>query len=256
MLKMVLNKNYLLLLLLFVVNAYGVSFHPLMSDICSNNLYIKDTFKSYTAVNSTDYPIGVEIILKKVQKYDNKNREIRENVSNEITWYPKQFIMKPKTQKTFRIQINMENIPKRETAYRIIVKEIPLKFKKYSNKDTVQQPDTIQSSLKMIFTYEGLLFVKKCSYKPKLKVHSFSFDKTHTLINLEIQNIGKASVVPSSKLFDVILFINQKEFYLQGTFNKQARLYPNNTMKFTFKLSKPFLLANTNKAQLNILQKR
>ena len=253
---MVFTKNKLLLLLFFVMNSYAVSFHPLISDICSNNSSIKDTFKSYTAVNAANYPIGVEIILKRVQKYDEQNKEIREDVSNKIQWYPKQFIMQPKTQKNFRIQINMIDIPKKEYAYRLIVKEVPLKFKKYTNNENDSKMDTIKSSLKMIFTYEGFLFVKKCSYKPKLKVTYFKFNKQNNLINLEIQNIGKASTVPSSKLFDVILFINQQEFYLKGDFNKQVRLYPENKMKFKFKLSKPFLSKSLDEAQLKIVQKR
>lgn len=256
MLKIVHSKNSLLplFLLIFAVNSYSVSFNPLVSDICSNNSYIKDKFKDYTAINASDEQIGVEITLKRVDGYDDKNNEIRNKVSSEITWYPKQFIMQAKTQKNFRVQVNMNNIPKKEHTYRIVVKEVPLNLTKNNTEES--ETNKAESSLKMIFSYEGLLFVKKCNYQHKLKVNYFTFNKKNNLIDLEIANTGKASIVPSFESLDIVLLVNKKEFSLKGKFKRQFRLYPDNKKKFQIKLLEPFLLDNMDNMKLILVNNK
>ena len=226
-------RYYLLIFAIIISNANGVVLSPLVEEICSKQITPKNSIKNFTTTNSTDNIIGVEVVLKRVIKREN-NKEVREDVKGALDWYPKQFILRPKTSKNFRVQLNMDTMPDKEYTYRVIVKEHPLNFTKKTQEDI--ESNKVKTSLRMVFNYEGFLFVRKCNYRYNLEIKKFFFDKQNGTFKLDIQNSGKKSVVPSIKSLNFIVKTANKEFNLQGTFIKTKRIYPDTLNTFEFKL--------------------
>jgi len=132
--------------------------------------------------NPTGEPVAVDFSVLKLTDTDN-NKEQRE-ISQNVSYYPSQFVLMPNETKNVRVKYIGTDLPAIEEVYRVIAKELDVDV---SEKNSTAPKGKISASIKMRFSYEGLLFVKRADAKPILAIESFeNFQKVGYLSSSQI----------------------------------------------------------------------
>lgn len=166
----------------------------------------------FTVKNPTSEPVAVTFSIKKVTLTDDR-KEKRED-TNKVSYYPAQFVLKPKESQTIRIRYNGSKLPDIEEIYRIVAKELDVDVRDNIEKSSLEK---VSASIKMRFSYEGLLFVHQPNAQAKLKLDSFAelhSNNSSRGISLTFSNSGTRSVLPHYSDYNFFVTIGGKEYKL------------------------------------------
>jgi len=157
--------------------------------------------------NPSNEPVAASLSILQLLETDN-NKEIKEE-TNLVQAYPTQFVLDPQETKTIRVRYMNKDLPKIEEVYRVVAKELDIDV---SDKEERNTKEKIKAQIKMRFSYEGLLFVKKPECEPLLKVKSLN--KSLGGMTVVITNSGTASAVPNPNDYDFLITADGKEYKL------------------------------------------
>ena len=211
---------------------------------------------SFYIENGDKEPIAVDISLRKrtVDQNGEVIDSIPKDLSDRLSAYPKQFIVKPNEKRTVRVIFKGEKNISSEENYRIIIQRVPVtltRHKKDKNKDKKA------GVVELLVQYHGNLFVTPTSAKAELNLVSFE-KKTVTNgkekadgIQLNFQNKGTASF-PIENYTAEIHYLNQKGENVEKTIKQQdipvknafydlsrVRVYKNSKQKIFLQLNEP-----------------
>lgn len=167
----------------------------------------------YTLYNSTKEPVAVVFsCLRVLSTHKEKEERVK---TDKLSAYPTQMVIKAGASKKVRVRYLGSSLPKEEEVYRVIAKELDINVNDEIVKDTNGK---VETSLKVSYTYEGLLFVNEKGLKADLKIDTFSktLDKNNNMtLNLLIKNEGSASVVPNIKRYKYVVTTANKDYILE-----------------------------------------
>jgi len=197
------NKIFIFLILIST-SLFSIVLTPMTQTIDSKkskNIIFKIT-------NPSSEPVAVTFDIKKVT-LDEEGKEIRETTSK-VLYYPSQFVLGGDESKNIRVKYVDHQLPQIEELYRVIATELDINVN--DNQEKVSSSE-IKATIKMRFSYEGLLFVHENNAKAQLKIDSFEQVSANSL-TLVIVNNGTKSVLPFVSDYDYIVKINNKEYKL------------------------------------------
>ncbi len=101
--------------------------------------------------------------------------------------YPSQFILRAGSSKKVQVQWIGETLPPKETAFGLIVTQLPLKFK-----EPKEKPTKATASVEIMTRYEGVIVIRPPDVQPEVKVDTAysQKDSTGTLLVLILDNKG------------------------------------------------------------------
>lgn len=225
-------KKIILLLLLISSWLFSVVMSPLTQTVDNR----KKIHMTFMIGNPSEDPVAVDFSVLRLLDTNN-NKEQRENTT-QIEVYPSQFVLKGKESKKVRVRYMGKKLPDTEEVYRVIAKELDIDV---SDKIFDTPEGKIKAEVKMRFTYEGLLFVKKPNIYPKLAIESFeemAKSGTNRVLKLHINNSGLASAVPNDKNYNFVVTINKNPYLLTQEDTKGVefrRVLAGKTNTFIFK---------------------
>ncbi len=221
-------KKISLFALLTLNMLFAVTLVPLTETMDSK----KQKNTTFKINNPTGEPVAVDFSVLKLTDTDN-NKEQRE-ISQNVSYYPSQFVLMPNETKNVRVKYIGTDLPATEEVYRVIAKELDVDV---SEKNSTAPKGKISASIKMRFSYEGLLFVKRADAKPNLAIESFE-KLPKGGISILISNSGNASDVPNMALYNFFAKVDGKEYMLQEKDFANAefrRILPNKKNTFFLK---------------------
>jgi P pilus assembly chaperone PapD len=197
-------KQILILSILLHSWIYAVVMSPLTQTVDSR----KKIHMTFMVGNPSKEPVAVDFsVLRLIDT--NNNKEQREATTN-VQVYPSQFVLKGKENKKIRVRYMGKQLPDIEEVYRVIAKELDIDV---TDKSVDAPEGKIKAEIKMRFTYEGLLFVKKPSSHPNLAVESIEILENR-VVKIVIKNSGESSAVPNGKNYNFIATVNNKPYLL------------------------------------------
>jgi len=197
-------KKIVILFILLHTWIYAVVMSPLTQTVDSR----KKIHMTFMVGNPSKEPVAVDFSVLRLLDTNN-NKEKREATDN-VQVYPSQFVLKGKENKKVRVRYMGKKLPDIEEVYRVIAKELDIDV---SDKIVDAPEGKIKAQVKMRFTYEGLLFVKKPNSYPELTIDSIE-ELGNRAIKIVIKNSGKASAVPNAQNYNFIATINNKPYLL------------------------------------------
>jgi P pilus assembly chaperone PapD len=197
-------KKIVILFILLHTWIYAVVMSPLTQTVDSR----KKIHMTFMIGNPSKEPVAVDFsVLRLLDTNNNKEkREITENVQV----YPSQFVLKGKENKKVRVRYMGKKLPDIEEVYRIIAKELDIDV---TDKAVDAPEGKIKAQVKMRFTYEGLLFIKKPNSYPKFSINSIE-EIANRVVKIVIKNSGKASAVPNAQNYNFIATVNNQPYLL------------------------------------------
>jgi len=197
-------KKIVILFILLHTWIYAVVMSPLTQTVDSR----KKIHMTFMVGNPSKEPVAVDFSVLRLLDTNN-NKEKRE-ATKKVQVYPSQFVLKGKENKKVRVRYMGKKLPDIEEVYRVIAKELDIDV---SDKAVDAPEGKIKAQVKMRFTYEGLLFVKKPNSYPELTIDSIE-ELGNRAIKIVIKNSGKASAVPNAQNYNFIATVNNKPYLL------------------------------------------
>jgi len=194
----------IILFLMFSTYLFSITLSPLTQTLDSK----KKKHLIFTVYNPTKEPVAVD--LKILQLLDTDNNKEQKVETNKVTYYPSQFVLGATESKKIRVRYMGSSLPEIEEVYRVIAKELDIDVSDKKDEDTIS---TLKASVKIRFTYAGLLFVHKPNAIENLKVESFDVSPNRE-VTIRLSNHGTASVVPNAQHYNYIVTINRNEYRL------------------------------------------
>ena len=195
-----------IILIFILLNSwiFAVVMSPLTQTVDSR----KKIHMTFMVGNPSKEPVAVDFSVLRL--LDTNNNKERREPTNNVQVYPSQFVLKAKENKKVRLRYMGKKLPDIEEVYRVIAKELDIDV---SDKISDIPEQKIKAQVKMRFTYEGLLFVKKPNSYPKLTVDSIE-ELSNRGIKIVIKNVGEASAVPNAQNYNFIATVNKKPYLL------------------------------------------
>ena len=199
-----LMKRIILFFLIFSTYLFSVTLSPLTQTLDSK----KKKHLIFTVYNPTKEPVAVD--FKIVQLLDTDNNKEQREETNKVKYYPSQFVLGATESKKVRVRYMGSSLPDVEEVYRVIAKELDIDVSDKKDEEAITK---VKASIKMRFTYAGLLFVHKTNAMENLKLEAFEVSPDKK-ITIHINNSGTASVVPNALHYNYIVTVNGKEYKL------------------------------------------
>ena len=209
-------KKIILLFALSLQVVFAITLVPLTETLDSK----KKKNLIFKVSNPTAKPVAVDISVLRVLDTDN-NKEQREK-TDKVSYYPSQFVLKPRETKNIRVKYMGSKLPDIEEVYRVIAKELDIDV---SDKKEKIATGGVKAEIRMRFTYEGLLLVKQPTTEVKLAIESFKeleSSETERGVSIQIKNSGTASDVPHDGVYNFLVTIKGKEYLLKNKDMKDA----------------------------------
>ncbi len=221
-------KNLLLLLMASQL-LYSVNMVPLYQTVDSK----KSARMVYTLTNTSSEPIAVDFSILRVL---NNNGEKEQRVATDkVEAHPSQLVIKKGESKKVRVRYTGASLPATQEVYRVIAKELDI-----SVKDEVRETikGKVAASIKMRYSYEGLLFVNQPNAVSQLKVDSFETSLSpegNRALKIVVGNSGTASKVVNIAQYNFLVTVNNQEYTLDksdliGLRAKRVLAGQNNTL--------------------------
>jgi P pilus assembly chaperone PapD len=217
-----------ILFLIFSIYIFAVTLSPLTQTLDSK----KKKHLIFTVHNPTKEPVAVNFEILRLLDTDN-NKEKREK-TDKVTYYPSQFVLGATESKKVRIRYMGSTLPDIEEVYRVIAQELDIDVSDKKDEESISK---VKASIKMRFSYAGLLFVHQPNAIENLKVDSFEVSPNRE-ITIHLNNSGTMSIVPNASHYNYIVKVNGKDYKLLEEDLKGAefrRVLPNKTNTFYLK---------------------
>ena len=234
--------RFIILVVLSLSSLYSITMTPLYATLESR----KDKHIIFRVTNPTKEPVAVVISVLELVDTDN-NREERIE-TDKVSYYPSQFVLNPQETKNVRIRYMKRSLPPKEEVFRVVAQELNIDL---SDKMVKRLHKKIKAEVKMRFSYEGLLFIKKPDNEPNLFISAFH--KRREGMEIEVTNSGNASAIPNTELYDFIVTIKNREHKLTKDDVKGAefrRVLHGKTNRFLLKRVSSILVKDIEKIRL------
>ena len=198
------QQKAILFFLLLSTSLFSITLSPLTQAIESK----KSKHLIFTVHNPTKEPVAVD--FKVLQLIDTDNNQEQRVETNKVTYYPSQFVLGANKSKKVRLRYMGTTLPEREEVYRVIARELDIDV---SDKKEEKSTTRVKATVKMRFTYAGLLFVHKPDAIAELKLDAFEVSPSRE-ITLHMSNSGSASVVPNALHYNYLVTIRGREYKL------------------------------------------
>jgi len=221
-------QKFILFFLLLSTSLFSITLSPLTQAVDSK----KNKHLIFTVHNPTKEPVAVD--FKVLQLIDTDNNQEQRVETDKVTYYPSQFVLGANESKKVRLRYMGSSLPSTEEVYRVIAKELDIDV---SDKKEEKSTARVKATVKMRFTYAGLLFVHKADAIAELKLDTFEVSPSRE-VTLHISNSGTASVVPNALHYNYLVTIGKKEYKLLDEDLRGAefrRILPNKTNTFYLK---------------------
>lgn len=149
--------------------------------------------RTFTLQNPGDKPEAVRLtILRRTQ--DSQGAEVLTAAPADFQIFPAEVILKPKSSQVVRVQYKGPASLDIEAAYRIIAEQLPVKFE---DLDTPPAPAANQGNIKVLFKYQGSVYVVPANPVPQVVLVGGQPVKAgdRTLLQLTVENRGNAHVL-------------------------------------------------------------
>lgn len=170
----VMLKKLFFLSLLFI-NSYAFNLSPLSQSIILGRDKNSVIFQ---VENKNKEPIAIEASLKVRQMNELGVEELPEVEENLFLIYPLQLVLKPGEKRGIKIQYLGDDKIKKEGAYRLLVEQLPIDFKKQKT-----------SGVKLLLRYLGALYVSKEEFHSNVVVKKILNEDNG--LRVEVENLGK-----------------------------------------------------------------
>jgi fimbrial chaperone protein len=161
--------------------------------------------------NTHKVPIAIEVrAYKRSQKPDGTEERVAEE--EDLIISPPQMVIAPQASQSFQVRWVGDQKPGRELAFRLVTKQLPIKFKDQKKGDVSVKVD-------MSYSYEAALYIVPPQSKPSARlaaVRHVADDKGISWLELKIASEGSRRAILKNPILDLNASSSGAKITLQG----------------------------------------
>lgn len=173
------------LLTLFSVSSWAFKVSPMVQSFTPSG---KDATQNFVIENTGEKILAVKISAK-LRGFDKTGKELRED-TKDLTIYPPQFTVDPGKKRLVRVSYVGENKLEKESAYRLIVQQLPVEFK-----DGKQKISSETVNINFLLRYLASIYITPPEVHAKIEVEDLKISANE--ISFTLHNSGGAHQVLS-----------------------------------------------------------
>lgn len=140
--------------------AYAFEFSPLVAELAPSG---PGASRSFVLRNTKSEPIAIQIEAAK-RTTSASGEEVQTPETEDLIITPPQLVLAPGASQSVRVQWIGDPSPQKELAYRLLVNQLPIKYR------TEQLPDQRQAQVFLGYRYEAALYVTPAGGKPEARL--------------------------------------------------------------------------------------
>ncbi len=192
------------------------SFTPIVQQFSPKGTDATHFFHLY---NPSNTPIALQCTLAKRDVDENGMEILDEEAAEDLFLiYPSQIILPPNKTQVLRVSWLGENELKRELAYRLLCKQLPIDLAKLSKNKNIDTPSKEKREVRLLFNYSAAIYITPEGVAPNLYLETAKNIKDedgNPLLELVFNNEGTEHKI----LRDIVLTISS-----EGAKNKNVTL--------------------------------